>query len=286
MKLSVIFLSIFVLTGCGKQDTQQVGLVTFPLKGIVEEVDTAKMRVTIAHEEIPDYMMAMTMPFKVKDRSILDRISPGDSVQGTLAVSRTESWLENLDVLGHGEPPNTLEAGDILAKRLFKTGDYLPNITLINQDEKNISISQYRGKMLALSFIFTRCPLPDFCIRMSDNFSRLERELGKQTSLAGQWHLLTVSFDPKFDSPKVLKQYGENYGADFTTWDFATAPVETLRQITDGLDLMFTEEDGLITHNLRTVLIDRKGRIVEIIKGNEWTVAEFAATMKGLASAQ
>jgi protein SCO1/2 len=140
--------------------------------------------------------------------------------------------------------------------------------------------------MLALSFIFTRCPLPDFCIRMSDNFSRLERELGKQASLAGQWHLLTVSFDPKFDSPKVLKQYGENYGADFTTWDFATAPVETLRQITDGLDLMFTEEDGLITHNLRTVLIDRKGRIVEIIKGNEWTVAEFAATMKGLASAQ
>jgi len=231
-------------------------------------------------------MMAMTMLFKVKDRAILDRIAPGDSVQGTLAVSRTESWLENLSVLGHGEPPNTLEAGDILAKRLFKIGDNLPNITLVNQEGKNISISQYRGKMLAISFIFTRCPLPDFCIRMSDNFSRLERELKKQTSFAGQWHLLTVSFDPKFDTPKVLKQYGENYGADFATWDFATAPVETLRQITDGLDLMFTEEDGLITHNLRTVLIDQKGRIVQVIKGNEWTVGDFLNTMKSAASAQ
>jgi len=286
MRLSVILLCIFILSGCGNKGSKEVNLVTFPLKGIVEEVDTAKMRVTISHEEIPDYMMAMTMPFKVKDRAILDRIAPGDSVQGTLAVSRTESWLENLDVLGHGDPPNTLEAGDILAKRLFKVGDNIPNITLVNQDEKKINITQFRGKMLAISFIFTRCPLPDFCIRMSDNFSRLEQTLKKDTSLAGRWHLLTISFDPKFDTPKVLKQYGENYGADFTTWDFATAPVETLRQVTDGLDLMFTEEDGLITHNLRTVLIDQKGRIVEIINGNEWTVAEFAATMKGVASTQ
>jgi len=124
-----------LLLSCSKEDEKQTNLVTFPLRGKVVSVDTAKLQVLISHEEIPNYMMAMTMPFKVKDPALLSELEPGDSVQGTLAVSRIESWLENLSIIGKGEAPDVLSAGDIIFKRLFKKGDNLPDETLVTLPE-------------------------------------------------------------------------------------------------------------------------------------------------------
>ena len=277
-----------LLLSCSKEDEKQTNLVTFPLRGKVVSVDTAKLQVLISHEEIPNYMMAMTMPFKVKDPALLSELEPGDSVQGTLAVSRIESWLENLSIIGKGEAPDVLSAGDIIFKRLFKKGDNLPDETLVNQDGRRVRFSTYRGKALALTFIYTRCPLPEFCIRMSNHFAKLQRSITKDRSLDGKWHLLTISFDPKFDTPKVLKDYGKTYGADFSTWDFLTDPDssgQAIMRIADGLELTVEDDEGgLIVHNLRTVLIDPHGKLSHVIKGNEWTPEEVAAEMREMIS--
>ena len=280
-----ILLPSFVLSCCSKQEPKSIDLVTFPLRGKVISVDTVKQRVTLAHEEIPDYMMAMTMPFKVKERALLRPLEPGDSVFATLAVSRTESWLETINVFKAGEKTEAMSPEAISFKHLFKPGEMFPDETLLNQEGKPVHLSDYRRKVLALTFIYTRCPLPDFCIRMSDYFARMQQEMKKDKSLDGKWHLLTISFDPKFDSPKVLKSYGKSYSADFSVWGFATDPDttgKTVLRIADGLDLTYADDEGLIQHNLRTVLIDKEGRLVKVINGNEWTPEEVVGEIKKL----
>jgi protein SCO1/2 len=224
----------------------------------------------------------MTMPFKIKDTTFLYKVEPGDSIQGTLAVSRTESWLASMSVTSKGEPPRVLRAGDIEMKRLFRVGEVFPDETLTNQDGRRIKFSDFRGKALAVTFIYTRCPIPDFCIRMSDYFAKVQRLLKQEPAIANKWHLLTISFDPQFDTPKVLKSYGENYGADFKHWSFAVEKMETILRIADGLDLTMEDDDGLIAHNLRTIIIGPDGKLTNIIKGNEWTPEEVATEMKRL----
>ncbi|HAL56020.1 MAG TPA: electron transporter SenC [Bacteroidetes bacterium] len=279
------FALLLVLVSCTTREdgqNKQTDLVTFALKGEVVSLDPSARRMTIAHEEIPNYMKAMIMPFKVKDSTLFVGVEVGDSVQGTLAVSRTESWIENLAVIGKGEAP-PLSAGDVVFKRLFKEGRPMPEFTFTNQDGKRIKFSDFKGKVLAFTFVYTRCPLPDFCIRMSDHFAKVQKALAKERSLQSSWYLLTISFDPEFDTPAVLKKYGQTYGADFSTWDFATGDSASIRRLADGLDLTLqNDEGGLIAHNLRTVLLDPKGNLSKIFKGNEWSPEDVLAEIRKL----
>ncbi len=283
-KVSLILALTFCLLSCANREKKPTDLVTFPLKGEVVEIDTARNKIVVAHEEIPNYMMAMTMPFKVKDRTLLRLVQVGDSINGTLAVSRTESWLEALTIVGKGEAPDpNLVAGAITA-RMFKTGDSLPHDALFNQEGRPIRFKDFMGKAVAVTFIYTRCPLPDYCIRMSNHFAKLQKLLAQDQSMNGKWHLITISFDPKFDSPNTMKEYGKTYGADFSSWEFATDPDTSGRAImklADGLGLTYeNDEGGLIAHNLRTVLLDKHGKIVKVINGNEWTAEEVAEELR------
>jgi len=274
---------LLLLGSCKEKNKSEVDLVTFKIKGEVVSVDMRAKRVTISHEEIPNYMMAMTMPFKVKDSTLLVGISKGDSVQGILAVSRSESWLETLNVIGRGEPKKEMLAEDIRIAHLFQKGSPLPELEFRNQDNKRVRLSNFKGKVLALTFIYTRCPLPDFCIRMSDYFARIQRALKQDASLNGKWHLFSVSFDTKHDTPDVLKSYGKNYSADFGVWDFLTGSEATIERMTDGFDMVVqSAEGGIFNHNLRTALIDKKGNLVDIIISNEWKPEEVVAKMKQL----
>ena len=273
------------IIACSKKEEKQTDIATFPLRGQVVDIDTAGRTVTISHHDIPNYMRAMTMPFKVKNPTLLNSVAVGDSVLATLAVSRVESWLETLTVLGPGVSARTLSAQDLVQEKLFSVGETFPDEALLNQDSRTIRFNDYRGKVLAITFIYTRCPLPDYCIRMSSHFAAIQKALGADESLNGKWHLLTVSFDPKVDRPEVLQRYARSYGADFRTWDFATDPDtagSTIMRIAEGLGLMYAEDEGLFDHNLRTAIVDRDGTLVEVIKGNEWTPEEVAARMKGL----
>jgi len=156
----------------------------------------------------------------------------------------------------------------------------MPDFSFVNQEGRRVRLSDYRGKVVAMTFIYTRCPLPDFCIRMSDHFARVQKSLSADRTLAGKWHLMTISFDPKFDTPPVLKNYGKVYTKDLSTWDFVTDSMKTILDIADGLELV-TEDDegGLIAHNLRTAVIDKKGALVEVFRGNEWTPQQLKQAM-------
>lgn len=271
-----ILIALSAIAGCGKEQPS-TDLVTFQVRGVVVSVNMEKRRVVMDHEEIPNYMKAMTMPFKVKDSTLLAKIQPGDTVEGVLAVSRTESWLESLTVVGSGEEPaSPSSAADNIFRRMYKVGDPIADYSFVNQDGKRVKLSDFRGKALAITFIYSRCPLPDFCIQMSNHFARVQRSLKKDQLLANKWHLLTISFDPDFDKPAVLKRYGKAYEADFSTWDFVTDSLSTIRELADGLELvMEDDEGGLIAHNLRTAVIDPNGVLVQVYKGNEWTAQEL-----------
>jgi protein SCO1/2 len=187
--------------------------------------------------------------------------------------------------VGKGELPPPLTPDQIITAKIYRTGEFFPDEALLNQDGKTIRLSSFRGRALAITFIYTRCPLPDFCIRMSNQFSRIQKSLKGDGSLNGKWHLVTVSFDPKFDRPAVLKRYAAEYGADFSSWDFVTDPDTAgpvIRRLADGLGLEYSEDEGLIDHNLRTVLIDPEGKLVKVITGNEWKPEEVAAEIKRL----
>jgi len=280
--IGLLFTVLVLLSSCGKRDST-VDLVTFPLHGIVTEVDTAASRVTIRHDEIPNYMPAMEMPFKVKNPALLRGLTPGDSIGATLAVSRTESWLETLQVLHKGEQMQVLSADQIEFQHLVREGEEIPDLRLLNQDGKTLRISDFRGKALALTFVYTRCPLPDFCIRMSEHFRQTQQALKSDRSVDGRWHLLSISFDPAFDRPSVLKQYGRNYGADFSDWDFGTDPDTSgkdLASFADCFGLSYAPSEGLIDHNLRTVVVDPRGRLVKVFRGNEWKSEELVEALR------
>jgi len=284
----VMLACLLLLCTAGCSRNKQTDLVTFPLRGEIVRLDSANGIVTVAHQAIPNYMNAMTMPFSVHDRGLIRGLNAGDSISATLAVSRTESWLEQIAVVGRGEtPPPTLTADEIITAHVFRTGEAFPGERLLNQDGKDVSTESYRGKVLALTFVYTRCPLPDFCIRMSTQFASVQRSLGQDRALAGKWHLFSVSFDPKFDRPGVLKRYAAEYGADLSTWDFLTDPDTSgpaIRRLADGLGLEYSPDEGLIDHNLRTVVIDQEGNLRKVINGNQWKPEELTAEIRNLAS--
>lgn len=287
MKNLILILLLGVgVAGCiKKQEPQTTEITTFPLKGEVVRIMPKEQRIMIAHGEIPNYMKAMTMPFKVKDTTFLTLVHPGDSVIATLAVSRTESWLATLSVMGKGPAPKILTGNEILLNQLFREGDPIPDVEFVNQNNKKVHLASYKGSALALTFIYTRCPLPDFCIRMSDNFAAIQRSLKQDASIAGKWHLFSITFDPDFDKPTVLNQYGKTYGADFSDWDFLVTDKKSLKKLADGLDLTYEpDQGGLIAHTLRTVLIDKQGKLVAILKGNDWTVDNVAGRIRDLAT--
>ncbi len=277
-----LLVAALMLVSCGKKDSS-VDLVTFPLVGRVIEIDSVHGELTVQHDAIPEYMPAMTMPFKVKDPALLHGLAAGDSIGATLAISRTESWLETVQILRKGDRLNALTAEEVELKHLYREGDEIPDIQLMNQDGRTIRLSDFKGKVLALTFIYTRCPLPDFCIRMSQRFVETEKILKSTGTLDDRWHLLTISFDPAFDRPPVLREYGKDYGADFRVWDFGTDPDTAGRNLSafvDGFGLTYAPSEGLIDHNLRTAVIDPKGKLVKVLQGNEWTAPELVSVMQ------
>lgn len=276
---AALLLFLLLLASCSRKQPA-TELVTFSLRGEVVRIDSTEGRLLVSHEEIPNYMPAMTMPFKLKDRRLLKRVSVGDSIGATLAVSRTESWLENIVVLRPGVGFTPLRAGEIERTQLNKEGDSVPDFLLLNQDGEPVSLSGFRGNMVVLTFLYSRCPLPDFCIRMSQQFAELQKLFKARGDV--NTRLLSISFDPAHDRPAVLKEYGHNYGADFTLWQFLTDP-DTMGTavgvFANGFGLSYIPAEGLIDHNLRTAVIDQEGRLIRVLNGNEWKVEEVDALL-------
>jgi protein SCO1/2 len=281
--IAVLVASFFLFSTSCRSKTEER---RFEIKGKVESVDRPANQVTIAHQEIPGFMPAMTMPFKVKDPTALSLIAPGDEITATLVVQHGRSWLEDI-VTSRSYP--VPESGKTVGLREPQPGDEVPDFSLINQDGKPIRLQQYRGRALVITFIYTRCPLPDFCPLMSNNFAEINKELQKEPDLYPPTHLLSISIDSDYDKPKVLRSYGAAYVGvgtqkGFEQWEFACGTAEQVKAVADFFGLMYKQEQDQIIHSLRTVIIGPDGKVFKVYRGNEWKPSEVLGELKRLRS--
>jgi protein SCO1/2 len=255
----------------------------YELEGSVISVDVDAGRVTVAHKDIPGFMGAMTMPFSVVDRKLLPSIQEGDTLRATLVVDGNSHWLEDLVVsraVASGSLAEQMAAGPAL-------GSMVPDIELVNHDSEPIRMSDYQGRAVVLTFIYTRCPLVDFCPLMNKHFEAIEQSLQSDPELYRRTHLLSISFDPEFDTPELLRTFAlQRHGITEETlnhWEFATGTHENLRILGYELGLTYQAagEDEIV-HNLRTALIAPDGTLAKVYTGNEWTPEEVVADMQEL----
>jgi protein SCO1/2 len=253
-----------------------------PLKGKAVAVDPARRAITVAHGDIPGFMPAMTMEFVVleKDAPLLEQVSPGDEITATLVVPDSRYWLEDLVVVKRSEAGG---APPLSRAPVARAGEALPDVPLVDQDGRRFHLSGLRGRAFALTFVYTRCPLPDFCPLMMRNFAAAESRLAGDPALLARTRLLTVSFDPKHDTPAVLRAFGRPFqktAAPFSHWLLATGTEEALRELGQALELDYVEETASFTHNLRTAVVDPQGRLVRLLRGNEWKPEELVASLR------
>lgn len=245
------------------------GQQRFQVRGEVREININDKFIRIKHEEIPNYMAAMTMPFDVRDVSLLRGLKPGDEIGFELVVTKEDSWIGAIQKLS--ESAATEQTAGKEVQRL-QAGEIVPDFSLIDQNGRPVSLRDFRGKAVLLTFIYTRCPLPNFCPLMSKNFASLQQRLEKQ--FPGKFHLLSVSIDPQFDQPEILKAYAARYTDDDRTWTFATGTPEQADAVSALFGLVQERAGGLINHDLRTALIGPDGRLVHVWKSNMWTPFE------------
>jgi protein SCO1 len=285
LSISLLLLLIGLVSSCGPR--RSANEKRFPLKGKVVAVDKNDRTATIKHEDIPNYMPGMTMPFKIKSDADLEMLKPGDEITGTLVVDDLSSWVEITAIVEGGSPltPTAVIPGEP------KPGDEVPDFGLVNQDGKRIRLSQYRGKALALTFVYTRCPQPDQCTLMSNNFAVIDKQLREQPDAYENTHLLTVTFDPDYDTPKVLRSYGashtERYSDEtFQHWEFAGGSTDEVKGIAQFFGLRYYVDkstgDEQVIHSLRTAVIGPDGKLVKLYRGNEWKPEEIVADLKKL----
>jgi len=289
MKLNVKVLIFAVLILCGIpfgflhfRDPSAVAPVvqqTFQVHGTVRNVDISMGTIRITHEAIPDYMPAMTMEFPVKDSPIPKELAPGDDVQFELLVTKDDSWIANVVKIMPERSDKASAASEALvsaepASSELQKGETVPDFQLTSQNGESIRLSDFRGKPVVLTFIYTRCPLPNFCPLMSKNFEMLQQRLQKE--FPDRFQLLSVTIDPKFDRPEILKVYASRYSANEKCWTFATGTQEQIDTVASLFGLVHEPESGLISHNLRTALIGADGRLRHVWKSNVWTPYEVA----------
>ncbi len=265
---------IFVLLLGFLSACQRVPEKRYAMTGKVVSVDKEQRQAMIHHEKIEGFMDAMTMPFNIKEDWAVSALAPGQIVEATLVVQGERSWIEGIRISQREAADGTETAG-----ALPKPGDEVPDFQLLNQDSRPIHLAHYRGRPLLLTFIYTRCPLPDFCPLTSLKFSEVYRGL-KSAALEGpKPHLLTVSFDPAHDTPTVLRDYAQRFmrPPDFDLWEFATGSEDDIRKITGYFGLTYRPDSGHISHNLITALIGPDGRLLRLYQGNRWAPTQVLA---------
>jgi protein SCO1/2 len=285
----LILFSILLFTACQKTQTPppnaSADAKRFPLKGIVLAADKAKKTATVKHEEIPGYMDAMTMDFPIREDWVWDDLTPNSEIRAELVVDKDNFWLEKIGIIAL---PNPNQTPPPAREDVAQIGNQVPDFTLVNQDGKRINLKDYRGKALAITFIYSRCPLPNYCILMSKHFSDLANQLNDNAELKDKVRLLSISFDPATDSPAKLKEYGRGYlgkdsKTDFTVWQLATGSEKEIKAVADFFGLRYEVDQNDKTqfnHSLRTVVVAPDGKVQRVFAGNEWTPDELLKEMQ------
>jgi protein SCO1/2 len=263
-------LSVVAVAAClvsrGASATESVALrtqpatnvQTFTATGVVRELRADGRTVVIKHEAIPNYMDAMTMPFKVKEAGELAGLQTGDKIRFCLRVTDTESWVEQISKTGTASAEESKPASAPAAR---KPRHPLLDYPFANELGQAVRLGDFRGQALAITFFFTRCPIPDYCPRLSKNFEEASQKLMAMPGGPTNWHFLSVTFDPDTDTPSVLRAYGERYQYDPKHWSFLTGPMEKISELASASDVKFESASGFINHNFRTLIIDAAGHL-------------------------
>lgn len=236
---------------------------TFEVKGVVREVKSADGTVVVRHEAIKNYMEAMTMPFRVKEPKELIGLQAGDEISFRLRVTASESWIERVSRIRAASPEPGPPRSDTAARAPEDARRHHPllDYKFTNELGQAVSLSDFRGQALAITFFFTRCPLPEFCPRLSKNFQEAAQRLNSMPGGPTNWHFLSVSFDTDHDTPEVLKAYGEMYQYDSKHWSFVTGPADEIGALARQSDVTFERDGGSFNHNFRTLIIDATGHL-------------------------
>ncbi|HEY0759432.1 MAG TPA: SCO family protein [Acidisarcina sp.] len=280
--------ALTALAGCSRpQHTTEAAILPgkqYHVRGKVVSTDQSKGEVTLDSDAIPGFMEAMTMPYKLKDPGIVNELHPGDEITATLLVNDIDDRLDQVVVTAQAQP----DYKPTIIYNELKPGDPVPDFKLLNQSGRQIHLSQFRGKVLLITFIYTRCPLPEYCSRMSRNFAEIDKALEKDPALYARSHLLSISFDPDYDTPPVLRSYGGAYTGRFTTenfahWDFASPSKADLPKITNFFVVGVTpEQDKTLTHSLSTLVIAPDGKVYRWYPTNEWTPGQLLHDVRDL----
>lgn len=252
----------------------------YEVRGQIVGVDAARREVVVDHEDIEGFMPAMVMPYKVQDVAILEGKKPGDLVTATLVVEEVDAYLTTLTTTGFRAIETPPAGPRITDADILKEGDLVPDHPLLDEAGASIAMSTLRGHRVALTFIYTRCPIPDFCPLMDRHFAEVQRALAALPDLADV-RLLSVTLDPAFDTPAVLAGHAAALGADPRRWHFATGAPDDVLAFAKRFGVIAEpgETATALVHNLRTAVLDPEGRFVKAYSGNMWTPAELVADL-------
>jgi protein SCO1/2 len=233
----------------------------FHAQGIVLAIDQPNQILTISHRAIPGYMEAMTMPFHVEAARDLEQVTPGSHVDFQLKVTRGAVIAQHIHLQQAALPGVALPK----AENKIAIGERMPDFTLTDQTGRAVRLSSFQGQFLAVDFIYTRCPLPDVCPRLSANFARLQKRF------VGKIVLLSITLDSRHDTPEVLAEYAERWRADSRTWLFLTGSEEDVKKVAGHFGVVYWPEEGAITHTSSTAIIDRAGKLAALVEGSSFT---------------
>jgi len=241
--------------------------------GLVLRADPRASTVTISHDAFPGFMDAMAMPFDLEGGARSVKLTAGDRVKFRLSVKGGRSWVDRVEVLS-ATPVDAGLQQTPATPALVPVGAAIPDFELVDQVSQRVALSSLRGKVVAVTFIYSRCPLPDYCPRMVDNFRVVRDRFAARmdTDLV----LLTISFDPQFDTPQILARYAASHRADTPGWHFLTGEPANIERVCNAFGIQYWAEEGLITHSLQTAVVDRDGRLAATVEGKDFTPRQLA----------
>lgn len=276
-RIAALLCVTFAIGGCNRSPTADSSARSYEVRGIVREFAPDRSTVSIEHEEIPGFMPSMTMPFSVKNQKDIAGLKIDDAISFRMTVTDKDLFLDQVKKIPPSDvrvaaPTPTANVSDAAAR--LREGDIVPFFGLTNQDGARVTADTLRGRPFVLTFIFTRCPVPNFCPRISHNFSELQNAIKSDAALRDKARLLSITLDPQFDTPEILKGYAQYQKADLHIWTFATGEPAEIDKLTQNFAVLVQPDGGTISHGLATALIGADGTVVRIWRGNAWTPSE------------
>ncbi|MDI1243085.1 MAG: SCO family protein [bacterium] len=281
---------MLLLSGCGtttSTESNSANQKRYDLRGTVVSVDKLQKRAKIDHEDIPGFMERMTMDFPIHENWVWEDLVPGVQIRAELVVDSSAKdpyWLEKISIVANSAPNRP----GVEEKQPEQIGKTVPDLSLMNEEGKKFTFKDYRGKALAVTFIYRECPLPEFCIKMSSQFSQMANQIASDPEAKDKIRLLSISFDPQRDTPEKLKQYGLGYLGkdakdDLTVWNLAVGTDKEVRAVADFFGLKYetdAADKAQINHSLVTAVIAPDGKVTRIFTGGRWTPDEVLAELK------